>query len=429
MALGGPITPEEITTQAWLALNFGLDGGLMFSDFTFCGPEFGVVTGLSFDDSTEYGRLSRHPDPPLEEDPVIRCHQMWLGFASRSDAVERVISEFTQKILPVYAKLDLYGVETFSIDNKPDSVAMPLLDMVKTEKAEQYTDSANLPTGVYDPPDSTFLEVSIFRPTPEDTIGYRQNALYVLTTNKRMYPKDFNLYADSTLALLDSLATDDTAAADDYQNRGYGRIDFRRPVVVLKNSSDLLADSAVIEKVGYESEWTDTIAFGNTVCLDWLDPGWGAMYRVIPLPASVSEHGVAYNNAVRSENPSTREQNARSPRGLRTRLWLSTCGRSIRSGAWSAEVMVSDPNDTVLVDGERTASNYFPALAVSRAGKGHLRVIWERDSSDYRSVMSRLFLSDSITRDSIRDPELIDYGLHAPATARLGRALDAPPGI
>ncbi len=405
---GRPITPEEITTQAWLALNFGLDGGLMFSDFTFCGPEFGVVNGLSFDDSTEYGRLSRHPDPRWRR-PGDTLPQMWLGFASRSDAVERVISEFTQKILPVYAKLDLYGVETFSIDNKPDSVAMPLLDMVKTEKAGQYTDSANLPTGVYDPPDSTFLEVSIFRPTPEDTIGYRKNALYVLTTNKRMYPKDFNLYADSTLALLDSLATDDTAAADDYQNRGYGRIDFRRPVVVLKNSSDLLADSAVIEKVGYESEWTDTIAFGNTVCLDWLDPGWGAMYRVIPLPASVSEHGVAYNNAVRSENPST-ESKTRDRLVVYERDSVVYMRAVDSTGAWSAEVMVSDPNDTVLVDGERTASNYFPALAVSRAGKGHLRVIWERDSSDYRSVMSRLFLSDSITRDSIRDPELIDYG-------------------
>ena len=60
-----------------------------------------------------------------------------------------------------------------------------------------------------------------------------------------------------------------------------------------------------MEWVGHESEWRDTGAFYAETELRWLKPGWGALYRIIPIPAGISSHGTAYNNGVRAENPST----------------------------------------------------------------------------------------------------------------------------
>ena len=50
--------------------------------------------------------------------------------------------------------------------------------------------------------------------------------------------------------------------------------------------------------------------------------------------------------------------------------------------------MLSDPADTVLVSGKRTASNFFPAVALLRDGSARARVLWERDSLGYRSVVT-----------------------------------------
>ena len=53
-------------------------------------------------------------------------------------------------------------------------------------------------------------------------------------------------------------------------------------------------------------------------------------------------------------------------------------------GAWSRELMISDPADTVLVAGKRTASNFFPAVALLRDGSARARVVWERESIEVR---------------------------------------------
>ncbi|MCB9217247.1 MAG: T9SS type A sorting domain-containing protein [Candidatus Kapaibacterium sp.] len=389
-AYGRPVTPEEITVQGWLALNTGIDGGLHFSDFLYCGEEFGIANGRQIDTVSEYDTLSPWQDPRFTQFKH-KLPKMWLGFGSRSNAVKRVIAEFRQKILPVYTRLDLYNGAHFSLNLKPDSIPVPLFDMIRAERAVRENFSANVGSGVYDPPDSTFLEVTIYRPSLYDTVPYRAHAQYAIVTNRRMWPLDTIRYADSTLALLDSLAIFDTLSVDDYDTLGLGRIDFRRPVIVLKNNTDVLADSAVIEKVGYEGEWNARLAYGDTLALDWLEPGWGAMYRVTPVTQGIGEYGTAYNNAVRSENPST-------PSAARDRIVVYErdsviYARAVDSvGAWSREVMISDPDDTVIVSSSRVARNFFPALAVSRGGFGLTRFVWERDSAGLRSVQTAQLL-------------------------------------
>ncbi|MCB9214784.1 MAG: T9SS type A sorting domain-containing protein [Candidatus Kapaibacterium sp.] len=380
------ITPEEITVQGWLALNFGLDGGLLFSDFAFCGAEFGVINGLNFDNTTEYDILSRYPDPRFA-DAGDTLPRMWLGFGTRSAAVSGLITEFREKILPTYSNLDVYGVQSFSLDDAPDMETVPLFGMVKTERAEQYTDSANVPTGLYDTADSTFLQLSVFRPTSRDTVPFQAGAMYFLATNKRMYPIDFQTYSANALALLDSLAIYDTASADDFQTTGFGRIDFRRPVVVLKNSTSVQADSALIEMVGYEGTWSEEVAFGDTVALDWIKPGWGAMYRVTPIPSGVSNYGVAYNNAVRSENTATDADAGYQVTVVErdSAVWVRTY---IPGSGWGEEFLVSAAADTARVTGlsRRLAHNILPAVARVRDGEAVL-VVWQRlDTNDQGTV-------------------------------------------
>ena len=406
------VTPEEIAAQAWLTMNCGANG-MVFGDLQLDGSTFGL--GSLYIDSSlrnmEYGRLRfSNPAERSDEDTLKHIDSMWLGLGSRRAATLESIRELRHIDRVVGWKYLVENRYQISIhDTRQSFSEIPMLRDVRTERAKQQDysidESGNWSfngSDTFDTRSETFMEATIFR--PDSSAGFAAGECFLLLTNRLTWPVDTLRYSERTIDLFDSLHPWFPC-----RSVGLGAIDVRRPVILLANSTDFLADSLVIGRITRTGSWIDTVAFGDTLVLDWQLPGRGAMYRLRPLRSVISEHGVAYNNAVRSENPST-ESKARDRLVVYERDSVVYMRAVDSTGAWSAEVMVSDPNDTVLVDGERTASNYFPALAVSRAGKGYLRIVWERDSSDYRSVMSRLFLSDSITRDSIRDPELIDYG-------------------
>jgi hypothetical protein len=425
------VTPEEVAVQSWLSLNAGVQG-LEFQEPIFDGPNVGYVdqflgTGRinwslsytspgngEYDTATASHSKFWLPTPKTQ----WRLPKMWLGFRTRYLAVKRIIAEL-RKIDGIYSKL-YYRKEQISLfDSRQSLDTFPLVQSLQTRLARRFPNSSGgfADSTAVDVHDSTYLELTHLYPTPGDSAAFRRGARYMVLTNRRTWPIDTLTYTSRTTQY--GSAT-----------RGYGNIDVRRPVVILKNTTGVIADSFYIEKVGYETTTRDTARFGDTVVLGWLEPGWGALYRVTPLPSGVSQGGTAYNNAVHSINPST-------PDSVFDRLVVYEKDsivylRAVDStGRWSRAWRISDSLDVRDTSSPwlPRARNYHPAVAVTPGGTSAL-VVWERwhvDSAaasvealwiEGRPKASAANIGDSIrfhvTRDRLRTNPLDTLGF-APA--------------
>ncbi|MCC7437972.1 MAG: hypothetical protein IT211_05690, partial [Armatimonadetes bacterium] len=161
-------------------------------------------------------------------------------------------------------------------------------------------------------------------------------------------------------------------------NYGLGAIDVRLPVLRLKNSTGVVADSFIIERVGEPYAWRDTGAFGHDLQLQWLEPGWGAMYRVTPLSSGVSDYGTSFSNAVRSLKVHDRQFIVFERDSA---IYLRTIDPK---GAWiPSEWRISAAADTTNIAEsgyQRAANNMYPAIGKSFDANA-LMVVWERKNN------------------------------------------------
>lgn len=376
-------TVPEIYAQSWLSLQCFAQG-VEFQEGLWDGNNFGFADYRYGSSSREYGTAVPSQD---WDTTVWRLPHMWLGFGSRFEAVKRITAEFRKLDSIVYSKLD-YRQEQVSLHDtdRQKASSLPMLAAVRTEKAlpTAQVDSA-FDSPRYDPPDSAFMEITHFRAGPRDTIHAGRNARYLMFTNRRTWPTSYRSYG--------SRAQQYGAAANDF-----GRIDTRRPVIVLKNSTGVIADFMIVEKVGDETATRDTVEVGDTVRLCWLEPGWGALYRITPLPIGVSNGGTAYNNAVHSENPSTNDSSF-DRIVVYERDSIVYLRTNDSSGVWSREWMISEADDTTQRSGsysgwQRRASNFHPAVAMPRTGTSCM-VTWERwDHDSSKASVEALWIED-----------------------------------
>ena len=389
------VTPEEIAVQAWLSMNCGANG-MVFGDLQLDGATFGL--GSFWMDSSKremnYGRLRQtNYSERADEFPNKYVEDMWLGLGDRRAAMLETIKELRYIDTVVGWKYLVENRQQMTVFDTVQSFdELLFVEEVRTERAKQHDysiDSLGVWTfngsDTFDVREETFMEATVFRADPSSIHGTVEGERFLLLTNRLTWPVDTLTYSSASVTLFNT-----THTWFPTDSVGLGAIDVRRPVVILTNNTDYLADSVEIERIASSGSWTDTVAFGDTITLDWQLPGRGAMYRLRPLLSLIGKYGTAYNNAVRSENPS-------KPNSAKDRLLVYERDSVIymrtvdSTGHWSREEMISDPDDTVLVSGQRTASNFFPSLAVSRGGSGFTRLIWERDSAGYRSVETLLF--------------------------------------
>jgi hypothetical protein len=239
-----PPTPEEITLQCWLALGCGVNG-VVFSHLNYDGLSFGVMRTDGSHDS-DYDTLAM-PNRPADTSFVIP--RIWTGFRSRFEAVRRASREM-RLIAPVYDRLEHRGEQISAFDTRRSIRTIPILDTLATERARP---AAGEPVGSgrFDAREETYLEVTQLHPDS----GAEPRTSYLLITNRRCWPIDFRRYGDGTT--------------------GLGNIDLRRPWIALAGSGEF-----IVERVGHESEGTRRLMGGVLSPLDWLEPGWGGMYRV-----------------------------------------------------------------------------------------------------------------------------------------------------
>ena len=384
-------TPEEILVMAWGSMASGANG-LIFGDMPMTGftsgPMLPMVDSNFTYENLEYGMYRSHHQKGYNDSiPRWRIDDMWLGMHSRNRAISEVVSDLYHIDSVIGWKNLLYNQEQMSVSDLAQSFTeIPMVGLLEMELAERdsflYVDSTDewtfYGTDSVDTRANTFAELTHF------TIENDSNARGILIVNRRCWPIDTLTY--DSLAQVRMYAVPGIDSAE-VSLSGFGAIDVRRPRIVLENNTSVIEDSAVIERISAFSTWRDTVAFGDTVTLEWLLPGRGALYRVEPLPSGISQHSTAYNNAVHSENPST--DTMTHDRLVVYERDSVVYLRSVRpDGAWSRELMLSSPADTVLAGGKRTASNFFPSLAVLRDGTSFPRFVWERDSLGYRSVVT-----------------------------------------
>ncbi len=265
-----PTTPEEIIAQSWLALHCGVDG-IMYSDMIYDGNHFGPIHHTSGEHSGNYDTLQPPmPFPPFT-DTLFRIPKMWTGMEQRFTAIREITNEI-RRIDTIYSKL-IYDREALGVDDTTlDFSSVPLVDSLFAIRAKRYMPydpDTGFADSTADPRSETYMEITQLNPDPADaerSAGVR----YLLVTNLRCWPVE-------------------TMIADG--RKGLGAIDARRPVVLFNNITGIEADSFVVEWVGHESEWRDTAAFNEPAALRWLKPGWGAMYRIIPIPISRPGNG------------------------------------------------------------------------------------------------------------------------------------------
>jgi len=413
-----PITPEEITVQSWLVLNTGCDG-MWFSDFCYdAAYEFGVVHWLTGDHSSNYQNGLSPKDPYTTSPEGWKLPLIWTGFKDRYDAVKRVTDEFHDVILPVYQKLDRNGIR-MAVYRDTNFYAMPMIDTIYTQRAARDKDGAGeyqplveniggVPTILCDSLRGTYLEATVFSPGPSDT---NRRSRYLLLTNLRCWPVDYHTYG----RLPDSLYKLNEPS-DSNRYEGFGAIDARRLVVILKNTTGIIADAAYIQRIGDTA--IRTVEFGEPVELDWLDPGWGAMYRITPIVKPISALGTAYNNAVHSLNPSV--DGAAHDRLFVYERDSAVYLRTLDStGRWGAEHMISLPSDTVtvLVEGTKrnTADNMFPAIDMIRNGGSSCAIVWERHDTQTDSVTVEMaWLPSRPTRNTFPSGGIVRRRLSRP---------------
>jgi len=403
-----PPTPEEITVQGWLALNCGVDG-ISFSDFTFDGYEFGVVphydapvTDTSV--AMEYRAINHGGNFPKPTLP-----KMWVGFGTRYNAVKRLTDAFRGKdsILAVYSKLDHNCIRMSVAMQDAHFSAMTLVDTLYTQQPYRLKNiSGNYVDSATDEKTQTFVELSEFNPGPADS---NQMSQYLIVTNRRTWPIDTRTYGPRTNVLSDS-------NAKGYDVNGYGPIDVRRPVIKLKAPPNgMIATQYRIRRIGSGSTWR-TVNVGDAVELDWLDPGWGAMYQVVPI--GISKYGTAYNNAVHAENLTRDTLSLPDIHGVKkfvtdaqkkfvvyerdSSVYLRVLDTN---GVWGGEKMVSLPTDAQRLGttAVRRANNVTPSIAVIRKAKSTepaVLVVWERDSGSVGSIEACYYPNPSLTPGS-----------------------------
>jgi hypothetical protein len=262
-----PPTPEEITAQAWLSLNCGVDG-LVYADLQYDGLNFGPIHNLRGMPSRDYdslfppniGRLAGRADSLPYRQP-----RMWTGFLSRFNAIKAMNREIRLLDSIIHLPDLVFNREQMSVhDTARTFDAMPLIDTLVAERAMRYRRGprgAFLGSDTVDTRSETYIELTHFLAGPRDA---RRGAHYFIITNRRCWP-------------VDTLGYGDSAVARGAHRAGLGAIDVRRPVIGLKGSGRFR-----IEKVGHEREWPSRVVSpGEPVQLDWLRPGWGAVYRVI----------------------------------------------------------------------------------------------------------------------------------------------------
>jgi hypothetical protein len=348
-------TAEELTVQAWLLMNCGAQG-IIYSEMKFGGESFGIMhVNSPWRHDQEYDTLAQANHPTLLD---WQLPKMWVGFNSRYNAVRRVNRALRHIDSVIGWRNLIYLKEQISAHDSLMSFAtFPMVDDVSTERAVRNNSAFN-GTGVFDPADSTYLEVTHFRPDTSDSLGTNTFSRYLLLTNRRTWPIDHAPYTTG--------------------NAGLGNIDVRRPVVKLKNSTGVMADSLIIERI--DTTWQKTLALDTNVALDWLEPGWGSFYRVRPKPAGVGYTGTAYNNAVHSENPST-DATQRDRLTVYMRDSVVYLRATDSTGTWSSEWMISAAADSAYVSGARVANNMHPSLATTRDASA-LAIVWERRQGD-----------------------------------------------
>jgi hypothetical protein len=397
-----PKTPEEMAVQAFLSFNGAQ--GFEFDELSWDGRNLGIAdrihgtrlvkwTGpcttwprrdLASWDSCDCGEWdtlpSNHPKDTVAggaPDPKWRLPQMWLGLRSRFLAAKRIVEEI-RRIAPVYQRL-YYKQEQMSVHDMRQSFSeIPMVERLQMQRAETQRLDSLLPdttsTGI-DAREETYAELSHFYPGPRDSVGMAKFSRYIAITNRRTHPVDTAYYGTFTqqLAL-------DQHLGDSARTRGLGYIDMRRPLLVLKNSTPVMADSFLVEKVGHEDSLFWRVGAGDSIALDWLEPGWGGLYRITPVTTRISLAGTAFNNAVHSENPSTdlvpRDRIVVYERD--SIVYLRTVDTT---GTWRGELRVSDLLDAADTAGipywQRRASCIHPAIATVRDGTTAL-IVWER---------------------------------------------------
>jgi hypothetical protein len=348
-----PTSPEMITAQAWLTLNCGADG-IVWQDPTWDGANVGILDWRSGDHSIEYADSLQPNHPSLVGQAKWTLPKMWYGFKSRFEAVRRIGVTFRDTVLKVYDHLQRPGFQMSVHDSLSRFSDIPMVDTLISQRAVRYDSTSFVYSDTNDARSESFIELTVFRPKAYIDTGMWKNSLYMLITNRRTWPIDFLKYGTRTTAYgSDSL--------------GFGNIDVRRPMVRLRNATTVVADSFRIQRIGSDTSYV--YAYNTDIVLDWLTPGWGAMYRVTPIPSGISQRGVAWNNAVHAENIGCSIPNA--PTVVVYERDSVIYVRKFQSGAWSSEVRLSDASDTsnaVSPDTVyiRRGYNYFPAIASVR---------------------------------------------------------------
>lgn len=381
-----PPTAEEITAQAWLSLNCGVDG-LVYTDMQYDAANFGFIHPLAGKLEKEYDSLLPANTSILDTTAAdtLRWKQplMWTGFKSRYEAVKRMNQEIRHLDSLIHLSQLVFRQEQMSAhDERQTFATMPMLDTVMTERAKRYDrgiGGAFIGSDTIDARENTYLEITHFLPGSRDTL---RDSRYFLFTNRRCWP-------------VDTISYGATAQSYGAHATGLGAIDVRRPIVVIKSTQGMMSDSVLIEKVGHEGDWSSRlVAIGDTVELDWLKPGWGAYYRFTVVPVPVSQFGTAYNNAIHGENPSTDSV-------MKDRIVVYERDSAIYlrtmdpAGRWSHEWLISDPADTQRVENVRVADNLHPAFATVRNG-GSCMVVWERRNAGEDSASVEFCYIDSL---------------------------------
>lgn|GEM_PF-5181733 len=266
-----PPTAEEIAAQVWLSLNCGVDG-LVYADAQYDGVNFGFVHALDGSHAAEYASvLPANITAEHTREDLLALTQplMWTGFRSRFDVVRRLNREIRLLDSILVLREMRFDREQLSLsDPRADIRGIPLLDTVVTRQARRHRvgrDGKYLDSSAVDPRGESWLEVSHFLPAPRDT---HAGSHYYLFTNRRCWPVDRLAYGAEARAFGSGAV-------------GLGAIDVRRPVITLGGAPD---GRYLVEKVGHEAAWPSReIDAGEEIELDWLEPGWGAFYRVTPL--------------------------------------------------------------------------------------------------------------------------------------------------
>ena len=368
--------------------------------------------------SSPLGDLNKLADPNLTRRGTdtlrFALPTMWHGIASRGEAI-RSVNLTIRRLDSIVGltRLD-FRREQISLHDTLDAIArIPMLRSVRARKARMHDTTAGSPfvdsvttsggdtSYVYDAPAQAFLEVTHWRAGENLPQAQAKDERFILVTNRRTWPVDRRDYGDSAaghaayIRMVDSATGLYDPSLSGFHLHGLGAIDVRRPVVVLKNSTSALADSVRIAKV-LDTAWSVTAAFGDTVALDWLEPGWGEMYRVTPIARGLSAYGVAFNNAVRAVNPSL--DTLDRPRFVVYERDSIVYLRTLSADhGWSVEQRISAAVDA---DSATRAYNINPALSTVRNGNSAL-VVWERRTPGDTAEVRALYLGARPVGDSL----------------------------